>query len=116
MDNYNRQKTREYVDLLRVKQPMFKTLEIETINRCNGKCSFCPVNSTNDDRILSKMSEDLFNKILVELVDMKYSGRVSLYSNNEPFLDDRIVDFSENYTRLCPMLKFICSQMGLFLI
>ena len=33
--------------------PIFQTIEIETINRCNGKCSFCPVNRNIDPRSLN---------------------------------------------------------------
>ena len=74
---------------------LFDHVEIETINRCNGTCSFCPVSVGNDVRTKAKMSNELFNKIIDELAAMKYSGRLSLFSNNEPFLDERIIDFQK---------------------
>jgi radical SAM protein with 4Fe4S-binding SPASM domain len=75
--------------------PIFKSIEIETINRCNGTCSFCPVNRNDDPRPLKKMTRELFEKIIGELSDMRYDGRLNLYSNNEPLIDDRIVEFAE---------------------
>lgn len=89
--------TREYYDLyvedLYKKNEIFESVEIETYNRCNGGCSFCPVSVKNDIRVEMKMKESVFYKIIDELSEMDYRGRVALFSNNEPFLDDRIIDF-----------------------
>ena len=70
-----------------------RKIEIETINRCNGKCSFCPVNVNEPQRPYAKMTKELFFKIIDELKDMGYKGKISLFSNNEPFLDERIIEF-----------------------
>lgn len=80
------------------KIPMFRIVEIETINRCNGKCAFCPVNVTEPQRKYAKMSDELFYKIIDELSAINYDGMISLYSNNEPLLDERIISFA-NYAR-----------------
>lgn len=77
---------------------MFHHIEIETINRCNMSCEFCPVNKNVDSREKKIMDEKLFKKIIDELADMNYSGRIALFSNNEPLLDDRIMEF-HRYTR-----------------
>jgi len=77
---------------------MFDHVEIETINRCNGVCSFCPVNRNVDSREFKKMDKSVFEKIINELSDINYSGKIALFSNNEPLLDDRIIEFHE-YTR-----------------
>ncbi|WP_371372521.1 radical SAM/SPASM domain-containing protein [Sporomusa aerivorans] len=74
--------------------PLFHTIEIETLNRCNSTCSFCPVNKNADTREFRLMDQDLFISILQQLKDLNYSGSVGLYSNNEPFLDERIVDLA----------------------
>ncbi len=68
-------------------------IEIETINRCNGKCSFCPVNVYEKQRPYKKMSSELFEKIVNDLRSMNYGGKISVFSNNEPFIDERIVWF-----------------------
>nr|WP_092075149.1 radical SAM/SPASM domain-containing protein [Dendrosporobacter quercicolus]NSL48731.1 SPASM domain-containing protein [Dendrosporobacter quercicolus DSM 1736]SDN36365.1 radical SAM additional 4Fe4S-binding SPASM domain-containing protein [Dendrosporobacter quercicolus] len=75
--------------------PLFRTIEIETMNRCNSTCSFCPVNKNADTRAFKKMDEQLFIAIVKQLKRCNYSGRVGLYSNNEPFLDERISDFAK---------------------
>ncbi|NBH71176.1 radical SAM protein [Clostridiaceae bacterium] len=77
------------------KIPMFSSIEIEVINRCNGICPFCPVNRNTDPRKLKKMDEALFKRIVDELGEIKYSGRLALHSNNEPFLDSRIIEFTK---------------------
>jgi radical SAM protein with 4Fe4S-binding SPASM domain len=86
---------------------IFKYIEIETINRCNGTCSFCPVNATLPQRPFYKMSESVFYKIIDELGELHYKGELRLYSNNEPFLDDRIITFAQ-YAKSHLEKAFIC--------
>ncbi len=71
----------------------FNHVEIETVNRCNGVCNFCPVNRNVDTREYKKMSIEVFRKIILELEEMDYNGRLALFSNNEPLLDERIIEF-----------------------
>jgi len=71
---------------------LFDRIEIETINRCNGNCSFCPVSRQNDTRKLVKMSQTLFENIIDQLSDIDYGGKLALFSNNEPFLDENIIE------------------------
>lgn len=76
-------------------KPMFQFVEIETFNRCNGNCSFCPANKNVDKRKPQYMKEELFYKIIGELENMNYNGNLALFSNNEPFLDSRIIEFTK---------------------
>lgn len=94
-----------YVNKIKDKVPLFHEIEIETINRCNGVCSFCPVNRNMDSRKEKRMDEHLFKKIINELSMLNYAGRVALFSNNEPFLDERILEFSEYARKLLPKAK-----------
>lgn len=73
--------------------PLFSSIELETINRCNGICEFCPVNRRDDTRKFKLMDEVLFKSIIKQLKDLNYNGRLAFHSNNEPFMDKRIVDF-----------------------
>lgn len=84
-----------YFDEMNKEVPLFEHIEIETINRCNGTCDFCPVSAGHDIREKAVMSEDLFKSIIEQLADMNYSGRLATFSNNEPFLDQRIVVFNK---------------------
>ena len=80
------------------KKELFNHIEVETINRCNGVCSFCPINTTRDPREKRIMSQELFEDIIDQLAEMQYGGKIALFSNNEPMLDERIIDFYK-YTR-----------------
>lgn len=91
-NDLNKSAVRAYVDVVSKEVPLFEFIEIETVNKCNGTCSFCPVNKHVDPRPSLKMEMSLFHKIIDELSEMNYSGELSLFSNNEPLLDDRIVE------------------------
>lgn len=91
-------------DILRCihEKSLFTQVEIETINRCNGVCPFCPINRNNDTREFARMSEELFNKIVTELGELDYRGNLALFSNNEPFIDVRIIDFAQIARKAVP--------------
>lgn len=94
---------------------LFCHVEIETINRCNQTCSFCPVNRHADPRPLAKMSETTFNKIIDNLVKLDYRGNVSYYSNNEPLVDNRIIDFIKTGVAKLPNANHSLLTNGLLL-
>jgi len=85
--------------------PLFARVEIETINRCNGSCTFCPVNKNDDPRRPEKMTNELFDKIINELHDLDYSGAIGLFANNEPFLDTRLEEFAKKTRELIPKAR-----------
>ena len=87
-----RDSVRAYVEAIKDSVPLFEFVEIETINRCNGMCSFCPVNKKIDPRVEAKMSWELFKQIIRQLELLDYDGELALFSNNEPLLDERIVE------------------------
>lgn len=76
--------------------PLFKSVEIETVSICNRKCSYCPNYSIQ--RPAGYMREDLFYKIIDELAEINFKGRFSPHFYGEPLLDKRIVRFI-TYTR-----------------
>lgn len=96
----------KYIEEAMLSGPILQEIEIETLNRCNGKCSFCPVNVTQPQREYAKMSKELFVKIIDELAENDYEGKISLFSNNEPFLDERIVEFHKYARKALPKAKF----------
>ncbi len=95
--------------------PLFSSVEIETINRCNGSCSFCPVNHRQDPRPFKKMSAELFRKIIDELAAMNFSRHVCLFSNNEPLLDTRIYEFAEYARSRLPLAHISMYSNGILL-
>lgn len=92
--------------------PFPRYLEIETLNRCNGKCAFCPVNATQPQREYKKMEETTFKKIIAELEEESWDGHISLFSNNEPFLDERIPEWLKYTDAHLPKAKVIVFTNG----
>lgn len=91
---YSRNEVNRMTERLHSNQPLFDHIEVETVNRCNGVCSFCPVSKNADTREYAKMSEELFKSIVAQLEEIQYAGRFTTFSNNEPLLDERIIDFN----------------------
>lgn len=94
------------------KMPLFEYIELETLNRCNGLCSFCPVNAGQPQRPYAKMQRKLFEKIIDELAFYKYTGSINLFSNNEPFLDDRIIEWMEFAKKKLPNAHLVMYTNG----
>lgn len=97
------------------KIPLFQLVEVETINKCNGICSFCPANQMNDMRETKLMSDALFSKIIQELADLNYRGRISLFSYNEPFLDSQIIERHAYVRKMLPNAKLHIMTNGILL-
>ncbi len=69
-----------------------KSVQIETIDYCNRKCSWCP----NKDRNQSPdwlMDRKTLDRVLDELDRLNFIGRIHPYLNGEPLLDNRILDW-----------------------
>ena len=95
--------------------PDFCTIEIETQNRCNNDCPFCPVNRHNDTRKPKVMGEDIFYTLIEQLRAMNYHGTISLFSNNEPLLDGRILNFIAYARKTLPNARHALYTNGLLL-
>lgn len=95
--------------------PLFKHIELETYNRCNGECGFCPVNKHLDPRRPVKMTDGLFASIIEQLRELGYQGDVCLFSNNESLLDNRIEDFAARTRAALPEARIVLSTNGTLL-
>lgn len=84
---------RKYVEAVKDNVPLFNFIEVETVNRCNGTCAFCPVNAKAKQREKAVMPEPLYKKIVDELARLNYCGYFAPFSNNEPLLDLRLEAF-----------------------
>lgn len=102
---YTRTAVYDEVEKLCQNVPLFEAIEVETVNRCNGTCSFCPVNRNVDPRDHMVMTEELFRNIVDQLSELNYCGRFSVFSNNEPLLDDRIVELNQYARKKLPNAK-----------
>jgi 2-deoxy-scyllo-inosamine dehydrogenase (SAM-dependent) len=63
-----------------------KYAEIEVNSRCNRKCDYCPVSVLPSPEVPLYMDDIVFNKIIEELVRIKFSGVFSYHFYNEPLL------------------------------
>jgi len=75
---------------LNFENQLFKEVCIETISLCNNDCPFCPVSSVNNKRPYLYMKDEIFKKIIDNLVDLNFQGRIFPYANNELLLDKKI--------------------------
>lgn len=81
---------------------VFTNIEIETVNRCNNDCPFCPANRRADRRAHDVMGRRLFTSIVRQLGEIGFKGNLALYSNNEPLLDRRIPELAREAREAVP--------------
>lgn len=70
--------------------PIFRQVLIETRTDCNNHCKFCP--HAFNKKTLEIMSWECYKKIIDQLSDINYNGRIALMLSNEPLLEDRMED------------------------
>lgn len=95
--------------------PLFQNVMIETVNRCNGKCEFCPANVKDEARLLKKMPDEVFYGIIAQLKDLDWKGKLFMCVNNEPFIDKRILDFSRHAKKELPDIEIAMITNGTLL-
>jgi len=90
-------------------------VNIETVNRCNSTCAFCTANIHAEQRPYCKIEDDLYYSIIDQLADWGFKGHLTLYGNNEPWLDKRIVEFHKYAREKLPEAFIFMSTNGLIL-
>ena len=101
--------------LWQIDRPIFRIIGIETQSGCNCTCSFCPVNSKLDPRPYGVLPLPIINKIATELKELNYGHVISLFGNNEPLMDGRIVDIISIFRSSCPDANIKILTNGLLL-
>ncbi len=88
--------SQRYIDwfLEQDETPLPLNVMVETINRCNGKCAFCPANTKDEKREFKMMTDETYHEIISQLKELGWKGKLFMCVNNEPFMDKRIVDFA----------------------
>src|SRR5438132_14121294 len=61
-------------------------VEIEIGVRCNRTCFYCPNSTIGSTSSSSFMGLDLFERIIIQLSDIAFSGRLSFHFYNEPLM------------------------------
>ncbi|MCR4991223.1 MAG: SPASM domain-containing protein [Lachnospiraceae bacterium] len=108
---------KEYIDFFMSSEepPYPLVVNLETINRCNSNCAFCTANKYAEKRPYCRMDDGLFYRIIDQLADWGYKGHLTLYGNNEPWLDTRIVEFHKYCREKLPDCFIFMSTNGLLL-
>ena len=95
--------------------PQPQVVNIETINRCNSTCAFCSANVHAEKRPFMRIDEELYHSIIDQLSGWGYRGHLTLYGNNEPLLDTRIVELHRYAREKLPESFIFMSTNGLIL-
>lgn len=70
--------------------PMFRQVLIETRTDCNSHCKFCP--HAFCQKPLGLMTWKCYKRVIDQLVEINYNGRIALMLSNEPLLEERLED------------------------
>ncbi|MDO4188920.1 MAG: SPASM domain-containing protein [Lachnospiraceae bacterium] len=112
-----RKSQKRYIDMFLSAEtaPHPLVVNIETVNRCNSTCEFCTANINAEKRPYMKIEDELYYSIIDQLADWGYKGHLTLYGNNEPWLDTRIVEFHKYAREKLPEAFIFMSTNGLIL-
>lgn len=64
---------------------LFSIVEVEINHACNRRCSYCPV-SVAKRKTTGEIDPKIYKKLLAELRDLDFRGRLSFHFYNEPLL------------------------------
>lgn len=66
-------------------------IEIETSRYCNRRCPWCPNGPMAFRTEQELMPWDLFERLILQLADHRFSGWIALHNYNEPLANPRLV-------------------------
>lgn len=64
-------------------------IDIQTKSGCNAHCSFCPVGK-EENKIYGSMSQELFEKIVDEVIEYPVLFKIDPYLLNDPLVDKKM--------------------------
>ncbi|MBF0383208.1 MAG: radical SAM protein, partial [Magnetococcales bacterium] len=73
--------------------PLFDTVFFEVRTRCNGVCEFCLAAVQTDPRKDEKMAPEVHEKVLQDLKDINFKGRIAYHNNSDPLIFKDLVDY-----------------------
>ena len=94
---------------------LFQVVEIEVNRHCNRRCSYCPQSYPWFRKPEVLMEEALFDRIVEELGEMDFAGRLSFHTYNEPLLHPRLDSLVARARPLVPKAWFVLYTNGDFL-
>ena len=107
---------REGADMPCDHQHPWLEIQIETVTSCQAQCFMCPYSrSVNDGRRGKVMDDDLFRKIIDEVMGIEPIKQVSLQGLGEPLLDPKIVERVEYVTHAPRQVRTLMHTNGILL-
>lgn len=92
---------RKFILKTQFKKGWFVSTNIETYGYCNRECNFCFNNKRFTQREKGEMPTKLWEKIINELSEMNFAGRISPHFYGEPLLDKRLPDLLHYARKSC---------------
>ena len=98
------------------KHPIFSSIEMNIHGSCNRRCAFCPrVDEELYPNLDEYLSIEFFEKILNELKQNQYKGRMGFSGFSEPLLHKEIVNLVKLYKKYLPNNRLEIVTNGDFL-
>ncbi len=94
------------------KRDIFTAIDLEINSHCNLECQYCPASFKNGRRV-KYMPEQLFKKVIDDLSEINYSGRVSPHFFGEPLLDNRLPELMSYARYKLPISQIIIHTNGI---
>ena len=79
---------------------------LDTTGACTNRCYMCPARIAVTKR--NYMSDEVFEKVIDELVKNNYSGGLHFYGQDEPLLDKNLferIDFAHERLLVCLQVR-----------
>ncbi len=82
--------------------PLFGRIYFEVRTRCNGNCDFCAASMENEKRADTTMPFSSYKKVIDELSEIDYSGRVAYHVNNDPLIFSELEQYCDYARKSLP--------------
>ncbi len=80
--------------------PLFSRIQIQTVSWCNRGCAFCPSGTFPIPKAFMPLA--IYHRLIDELHDLAFRGRISPYLMNESLLDKRLPELIAYARQRCP--------------
>lgn len=100
--------------MFKLPKERFSAIEIEINSNCNMSCTYCP-NSGHERLEQGDMSPEQFEKIMVQLKEIDFKGRVSYHFYNEPLLSKNLNAFVKMTREYLPDCVIVIYSNGTLL-
>lgn len=90
---------------------LFEAVEIEINHHCNRRCGYCP-NHHSVRKSNGEINPELYGRLLAELSELSFKGRVSFHFYNEPMLHSDLLGIVRQARSHLPLAKLVLYTNG----